>query len=92
MHLFLTKVAVRSCIYAQAFQTTVIYLSDLFTFDAKYFQFGNLSGEEWRSFANSLRGMLKRRCTVHEVAWLFNNLTCSSGLMFVWPGHFYNCF
>jgi len=38
MHLFLTKVAVKSCIYAQAFETTVIYSSDLFTYNAKYFQ------------------------------------------------------
>jgi len=29
---------------------------------------------------------------VHEVVWQFNNLACSCGLMFVWPGHFYNCF
>jgi len=36
--------------------------------------------------------MLKLRSTVHEVAWQFNNLAYSSGLMFVWPGHFYNCF
>jgi len=68
----------------------VIYSSDLFTFDAKYFQ--TLSGEKWRSFANSLRSMLKLRSTVHKVAWQFNNLPCSSGLMFVWPGNFYNCF
>jgi len=39
MHLFLTKVALKSSIYAQAFQTTVIYSSDLFTDNAKYFQF-----------------------------------------------------
>jgi len=44
MHLFFTKVAVKSCIYAQAFQTTVIYSGDLFTYDAKYFQ--TLSGEK----------------------------------------------
>jgi len=68
----------------------VIYSSDLFTYNAKYFQ--TLSGEKWRSFANSLRSMLKLRSTVHEVAWQFNNLACSSGLMFVGPGHFYNCF
>jgi len=36
--------------------------------------------------------MSKLRSTVHEVAWQFNNLAYSSGLMFVWPGHFYNCF
>jgi len=68
----------------------VIYSSDLFTYNAKYFQ--TLSGEKWRSFANSLRSMLKLRSTVHEVAWQFNNLACSSKLMLVWPGHFCNCF
>jgi len=36
----------------------------------------------WRSFPNSLRSMLKLRSTVHEVAWQFNNLAYSSGLMF----------
>jgi len=71
------------------FKTTVIYSSDLFTYNAKYFQ--TLSGEKWRSFASSLRSMLKLRSTVYEVAWHFNNLANSSGLMFVWPGHFYNC-
>jgi len=45
MHLFLTKVAVKSCIYAQTFQMTVIYSSDLFTYNARYFQ--TLSGEKW---------------------------------------------
>jgi len=35
---------------------TVIYSSDLFTYNAKYFQ--TLSGEKWRSFANSLCSML----------------------------------
>jgi len=81
MHSFLTKVAVKSCIHAQAFQTTVIYSSDLFTYNAKYFQ--TLSGNKGRSFANSLRSILKLRSTVHEVAWKFNNLSYSSGLMFV---------
>ena len=76
MHLILTKVAVKCCIYAQAFQTTVIYPSDLFTSNAKYFQ--TLSGEKWRSFANSLRSMLKLRSTVDEVASQFNNLAYSS--------------
>jgi len=66
MHLFLTKIAVQSCIYALAFQTTVIYSSDLFTYNVKYFQ--TLSGEKWRLFANSLRGMLKIRSTLREVA------------------------
>jgi len=47
----------------------VIYSSDLCTYNAKYFQ--TLSGEKWRSFANSLRSMLKLRTTVHEVAWQF---------------------
>ena len=79
MHLFLTKIAVKSCIYAQAFQTTVIYSSDLFTYNAKFFQ--TLFGEKWRLFANSLRGMLKIRSTLREVASQFNNLTYSSGLM-----------
>jgi len=68
----------------------VINSSDLFTYDAKYFQ--TLSGEKWRSFANSLLSMLKLCFTVHGVAWQFNNLAYSSGLMFVWPGHCYNCF
>jgi len=49
----------------------MIYSSDCFTYSAKYFQ--TLSGEKWRSFANSLRSMLKLRSTVHEVAWQFNN-------------------
>jgi len=80
MHLFLTKVAVKSDIYAQAFHTTVIYSSDLITCNAKYFQ--TFSGEKWRSFANSFHSMLKLRSTVHEVAWQFNNLAYSSGLMF----------
>ena len=44
----------------------VIYSSDLFTYNAKYFQ--TLSMEKQRSFANSLRSMLK---LVHEVAWQF---------------------
>jgi len=68
----------------------VIYSSDLFTYNAKYFQ--TFSGEKWRSFAKSLRNMLKLCSTVHEVAWQFNNLANSSGLVFVSPGHFYNCF
>jgi len=68
----------------------VIYSSDLFTYNAKHFQ--TLSGEKWRSFANSWRSMLKLRSTVDELAWQFNNLAYSSGLMFVWPGHFYICF
>jgi len=68
----------------------VIYSSDLFTYDAIYFQ--TLSGEKWRSFANSLRCMLKLRSAVNKVAWQFNNLAYSSGPTFVWPGHFYNCF
>jgi len=67
----------------------VIYSSDLFTYNAKYFQ--TVSGEKWRSFANSLRSMLKRS-TVHEFAWQFNNLAYSSELVLVWPRHFYNCF
>jgi len=36
--------------------------------------------------------MLKLRSTVHEVTWKFNNLAYSSGLMFVWPGRFYQGF
>jgi len=42
----------------------VIYSSDLFTYNAKFFQ--TLSGEKWRSFASSLRSMLKLRSTVYE--------------------------
>jgi len=45
MHLSSTKVAVKSCIYAEAFQMTVIYSSDLFTYNAECFQ--TLSGEKW---------------------------------------------
>jgi len=59
---------------------TVIYSSDLFTYNAKYFQ--TLSGEKWLCFAYSLHSMLKLRSTLHEVAWKFNNLAYSSGLMF----------
>ena len=44
----------------------MIYSSDLFTYNAKYFQ--TLPREKWRFFANSLRSMLK---LVHEVAWQF---------------------
>jgi len=80
IHLFFTKVAVKSEIYAQVFYTTVIYSSVLFTGNAKYFQ--TLSGEKWRSFANSLCSMLKLRSTLHGVAWQFTNLANSSGLMF----------
>jgi len=54
----------------------VIYSSVLFTYTAKYFE--TSSGEIWRSFANSLRNMLKLRSTVHEIAWKFNNLVYSS--------------
>jgi len=43
----------------------------LFAFNAKYFQ--TLSREKWRSFANSLRSMLKLRSALHEVAWQFNS-------------------
>jgi len=50
----------------------VIYSSTLFTYNAIYVQ--TLCGEKWRSFANSLRSMVKLRSTVHEVAWKFNNL------------------
>jgi len=58
----------------------VIYSSDLFTCKAKYFQ--TLSGEKWRPFTNSLRNMLKLRSTLYDVAWQFNNLAYSSGLIF----------
>jgi len=58
----------------------VIDSSDLFTYNAKYFQ--TLCKEKWRSFANSLHSMLKLRSTLHEVAWQFNYLAYSSGLMF----------
>jgi len=68
-----------------------IYSSELFTHNVKYFQtlWRDL---KWRSFANSLRSMLKLRSAVHGFAWQFNNSAYTSGLMFVWPGHFYNCF
>ena len=58
----------------------MICSSFLFTYNAEYFH--TFSGEKWRSFANSLPSMLKLRSTVHEVAWQFNNLAYSSGLMF----------
>ena len=64
MHLFFAKVA-KSCIYSQTLKTTVIYSSDLFTYNAKYLQ--TLFGEKWQSFANSLRSVLKLRSTMHEV-------------------------
>jgi len=50
----------------------VIYSSDLFRYNAKCFQ--TLSGEKWRSVANSLRSIMKLRSTVHEVAWQFDIL------------------
>jgi len=56
MPLYSTKLAVKSCIYAHVFQATVIYTSDLFTYNAEYFQ--TLSGEKWRSLASSLHSML----------------------------------
>jgi len=66
----------------------VIYSSNLFTYYAKYFQ--TLSGEKWRSFADSLHSMLKLGSTVHEVAWQFYNWpTVLDWYLF---GHFYNCF
>jgi len=42
----------------------VIHSSDLFAYNTKYFQ--TLSGEKWRSFAYSLRRLLKLRSTLHE--------------------------
>jgi len=50
----------------------MIYSSDLFTYNAKYFQ--TLPREKCRSFTNSLCGMLK---LVHEVAWQFAKKTCA---------------
>jgi len=44
---------------------TLTYSSDIFTYNAEYFQ--TLSSEKWRSVANSLRSMLKLRSTLHEV-------------------------
>jgi len=58
----------------------MIYLSALFTYNATYFQ--TLSGEKWRHFVNSLHSMLILHSTLHEVAWQFNNLAYSSGLIF----------
>jgi len=43
MHLYLTKVAVKSGIYAKAFYPTVVYSTDLFTCNAEYRE--TLSGE-----------------------------------------------
>jgi len=45
----------------------VIYSSDLFACNAKYFQ--TLPRDKWQSFAKSLRSMLKLG---HEVAWQFD--------------------
>ena len=72
LHWFLTKVAVRSCIYAQAFLNDIDLLKRFLSNNAKYFH--TFSGEKWRSFANSLHSMLILHSTVHEVAWQFNNL------------------
>ena len=80
LHIFLTKVAAKSCIYAKALGTTGVNSRYLFTYYAKYFQ--TLAVEKWRSFANSLPSMLELRSTKHEIAWQFNNLAYSSGLMF----------
>jgi len=44
----------------------VIYSNDIFTYNVKYFQ--TLSGKKRRTFAYSLRSILKLRSTVHEVA------------------------
>ena len=87
MHLFLTKVAFMHKDFKRQWFTQAIYLHIMLNISKHW-----LSGEKWRSFANSLRSMLKLRSTEHEVAWQFNHLAYSSGLMFVWPGHFYNCF
>ena len=64
LHLFQRKLQ-KSCIYAQTLKTTVIYANDLFTYNAKCLQ--TLLMEKWRSFADSLRSMLKLHFTVHEV-------------------------
>jgi len=37
---------------------------------------------------NVCMALLKLHSTLHEVAWQLNNLAYSSGLMFVWLGHF----
>jgi len=60
--------------------TTVIYSNDLLTYNVEYFQ--TLSEQKWQTFANSLRSMPKLRSIVHEDAWQFNSLACSSRLMF----------
>jgi len=75
LHLFLTKVAFMHKHFEWQVFTQVICLQ----INAKYFQ--TLSGQKWRSFAHSLRSMLKLRSTLHEVSWQFNNLACSSGLI-----------
>jgi len=54
--------------------------SDLFTYNAKYFQ--TVSEKKLRSFAKNFRSVPKLRFTLHEVAWQFNHLACSSGVMF----------
>jgi len=65
--LILTKFAVKNCICAQALiQTKVIYSSDLFTYNAKYFRTLPKEKWQWRSFTNSLHSMPK---LVHEVVW-----------------------
>ena len=55
---------------------TVIYCTDLFSYNAKDFQ----TLVKITIFANSFRVMLKLRFTVNEVAWQFNSLACSSGI------------
>jgi len=42
----------------------------------------NISKHYLARNGNSLRSLLKLRSTEHEVAWQFNNLAYSSGLMF----------
>ena len=70
LHLFLTKVA-KSCIYALASKTRVVYSNDLFTYNAKYLQ--TLLREKWRSFASSLHSMLKLSFTAHVVSELLRH-------------------
>jgi len=57
----------------------VIYSSDLFTYNAKYFQ--TLPWEKWWYFAKSLRSMLK---FVHNVAWQCSECMKLLGNLTIW--------
>jgi len=80
LHLFFKKVAVIVAFAHKHFKwylfTQAIYLKIMLNISRHYL------ARNSNFFANSLRSMLKLRSTLHEVAWQFNNLVCSSGLIF----------